>query len=145
MSSEGTDNRADSCDLNEAFIDGENSSGADTDISGFPSTISSIPSSLCSSELNKTMNDILGYLESEIKTLTGPEIPRKNENQSLPPLDHYRKFLPVYLSLEPPIIHQAQETAADGSETTVEIIVPRKQVSDLCVNRSKFYHKILTL
>ena len=136
LSSTSMNNEQETANLNDAFVHSGSSSGSDTDISGFPSSESSIPSSLCSDELNKTMNEILSYLESQVKVLKGHEIPKRNENQYLAPLDHFRKFLPVYLTLEPPIVHQAQEIAADGSEQFVDIIVPRKKVSRL-------YFKIL--
>ena len=66
MDSNGSGNAQKADELNESFIQCDSNSDADTDISGFRSTESSIPSSLCSSELNKTLNEILGLFESEL-------------------------------------------------------------------------------
>ena len=115
--------------LNDAFVIESESSGENSDISGFPSSESTIPSSLCSSEINRTMLEILDFLESEVLVLHGHDIPRSNENQTLSPIDNFRRFLPVFLALRPPKIYQARPFAADESEELIEVTVPQNQVS----------------
>ena len=118
-------------EMNVAFILDAENSGEESDISGFPSSDSSIPSSLCSSELNRTMNEILDFLESEVLVLHGHDIPGINENQTLNPIDNFRRFLPLFLAIKPPKVYQARSIAADNTEEMIEVRVPQNQVSVL--------------
>ena len=115
--------------MNEGFVIGGESSG-ESDVSGWPSSESSVPSSICSMELNQTMNEILAYLESEVRVFGGHEIPGQNEDIPLAPLDHFKRFLPIYLAFKPPTRLKAREIAADGKETVTEVSVPNNQVRE---------------
>ena len=102
--------------MNTGFIAHSDTDESTSDRSGFPTSESSILSSECSSIMRRVMNEVLEAISLTVKTLTGPPIPKENENQLLPPIDHYRKFAPLYRELGTPIHLQARSYAAEDLE-----------------------------